>query len=246
MRGRPCLPLLLATLVASASAPAQAAPGPTGPATERFGNRNHTFHIELPAGWRQIAPNEARKVGERPQSPPALGFAQPLHYYAVGPVDRWLAGDFDTAWLHVVEQDDDWHVTDTWQDELRTMWAAEGRTSGATHRLDRFERRQAGVQQVDVLTVVRHTTPPGGRLATQSFDVYAPAGGRKVYLSFTCLPERFAAELPAFQRALATLTFARVAPKPSSLGDRLWSPILTGGAISVVLLVLYRYTRGRR
>lgn len=240
MRGRRCLPSLIA-LVLAAAAPAQAdAP------TQRFVNRNASFHVELPAGWRQIAPNEARKVGELPQAPPKLGLAQPNHFYAVGPVDRWLAADFANAWLYVVEQDSEWFVAETWQDDLRAMWDAEGKASGCSHRLERLERAKVGSQDVDALTAVRFTVPADGRQPTTSFDVHAPAGGRQLSLSFTCPPERFEAELPAFRQALATLTFARAAKAQASLGDRLWTPLLTGGGVALVLLLLYKHTRGRR
>lgn len=240
MRGRACLLLLLALGLAVA-APAQAdAP------TRRFVNRNASFHVELPAGWRQISPNEARKVGELTQSPPKLGLAQPNHFYAIGPIERWLAADFDNAWLYVVEQDAEWFVADTWQDDLRAMWDAEGKASGCSHRLERLERAKVGSQDVDALTAVRVTVPADGRQPTTSFDVHAPAGGRQLSLSFTCPPERFEAELPAFRKALATLTFARAAKAQASLGDRLWTPLLTGGGVALVLLLLYKHTRGRR
>lgn len=240
MRRRACLHSLLALgLVVAAPAQADAT-------AQRFVNRNASFHLELPAEWRQIAPNEARKIGELPQSPPMLGLAQPNHFYAIGPVDRWLAADFGNAWLYVVEQDAEWYVADTWQDDLRAMWDAEGKTSGSTHRLERLERAKVGSQDVEALTAVRATVPADGRQPTTSLDVYAPAGGRQLSLSFTCPPDRFEAELPAFRKALATLTFARAAKAQTSLGDRLWTPLLGGGGVALVLLVLYKHTRGRR
>lgn len=240
MRGRRCLPSLIACVLA-ATAPAQA----NLPA-QPFVNRNGSFHIKLPADWRQIAPNEARKVGELPQSPTKLGLAQPNHFYAVGPIERWLAGDFANSWLYVVEQDAEWFVADAWQDDLRAMWDAEGKASGCSHRLERLERAKVGSQEVDALTAVRVTVPADGRQPTTSFDVYAPAGGKQLSLSFTCLSERFEAELPAFRAAVATLTFARAAKAQATLGDRLWTPLLTGGGVAIVLLLIYKQTRGRR
>jgi hypothetical protein len=56
----------------------------------------------------------------------------------------------------------------------------------------------------------------------------------------------FAALEPEFRRWLTTLTFARVRKGQTSLGDRLWTPLLTGGAVGLVLLLLYKHTRGRR
>jgi hypothetical protein len=80
----------------------------------------------------------------------------------------------------------------------------------------------------------------------QSFDVHAPTGQQQITLSFTCTPEKFAQWQPEFRRWLDTLTFARVPDEPATLSDRLWTPILVGGAVGLVLLLLYRHTRSRR
>lgn len=246
MRRRRSLPSLL---VLAALAPAQAGPpaaAAQAPATARFANRNASFHIQLPAHWRQIAPAEARAIGERRDAPPKLGFAQPQHFYAVGPVEQWQAGDFRSAWLYVVEQDAEWHVGDQWQEDLRAMWRQEGEASGNRHELANLRRMKVGAQGVEALVAERTTTPPDGRPAVRSLDVHAPCGGRQISLSFCCPPERFGAEEPGFVAALATLTFARLPREQQSLGDRLWSPLLTGGAVGLVLLLLYKHTRGRR
>lgn len=243
MRPRRLPTCVLALLVAASPCRAQE---PSPPATQRFANRNASFHIQLPATWRQISPNEARKVGEHPQAPPKLGLAQPNHFYAIGPVDAWLAGDFQGAWLYVVEQDAEWFVGDAWQDELRAMWRQEGEATGCRHELANLRRAKVGSQQIEVLLAERTTTTADGRQPIRCLDVHAPAGGRQFSLSFCCPPERFAAEEPGFQQALATLTFARAPRAQASLGDRLWSPLLTGGAVALVLLLLYKRTRGRR
>jgi hypothetical protein len=245
----PCLLLLAALAPAQGQPPAAAPATPTQTptqATARFANRNASFHIQLPAQWRQIAPGEARTVGERREAPPKLGFAQPNHFYAVGPVDQWLAGDFRGAWLYVVEQDAEWHIGDHWQDDLRAMWREEGAASGNRHELTNLRRAKVGTQGVEALLAERTTTPPDGRPVVRSLDVHAPCGGRQVSLSFCCPPERFGAEEPGFVAALATLTFARLPREQQDLGDRLWSPLLTGGAVALVLLLLYKHTRGRR
>ena len=54
----------------------QAPPGQEpGAGTTVFKNFNRTFQIELPSGWRQIAPNEAVKLSENEQSPALLRLA---------------------------------------------------------------------------------------------------------------------------------------------------------------------------
>jgi hypothetical protein len=235
---RPCrllLPLLWLAAMAAGQEP-----------TQTFRNLNASFHIELPAGWRQVSPNEARTIGARPEAPARLGFAQPRHFYAVGPVDAWLAGDFTGPWLYVVEQDHEWYITDDFARDLAAMWEAEGAATGDRHELADVQRLEVGPQQVEVVVATRRNTPAGGRPVVTSLDVHAPAGGRQITLSFCCRPEDFARHEASFRRWLGTLTFARLARTQASLGDRLWTPLLTGGAVGLVLLVLYKHTRGRR
>ena len=76
--------------------------------------------------------------------------------------------------------------------------------------------------------------------------MHAPTGSQKIVMSFTCAENEFARWQPEFRRWLDTLTFARVPDEPATLSDRLWTPILVGGAVGLVLLLLYRHTRARR
>jgi hypothetical protein len=228
-----CLAPLIALAVASA-APAQQGP-------HVFRNRNGTFQLEVPAAWRKLEPNKAPTICEHPQAPARLRLVQPRHFYAVGPVDAWLAGDFTAPWLYVVEQKEEWFVGDAFETDLRTMWEHEGKGSGHRHELRAIRKAKVGVQQI----AERVDTPADGRPAIASLDVHAPTGGQQLSLSFCCRPDDFAGHLPAFERALATLTFARLPRPQQSLGDRLWTPILVGGIVGLVLLVLYKHTRGR-
>jgi hypothetical protein len=211
-----------------------------------FHNRNDTFHVDLPATWRQIAPNEALQVGTRPDAPRGLTLAQPRHFYAVGPVDGWLAGDFNGPWLYVVEQDSEWFVEDDFATKLTTMWTERGKVSGERHELSQVNRAKVGKQQVEVILATRLSTPADGKPAMQCLDIYAPAGGSQLTLSFCCPPAQFASLEPEFRRWLATLTFARIRKGQASLGDRLWTPLIGGAVVAVVLLLLYKHTRGRR
>jgi hypothetical protein len=98
-----CRRLVAALAILAIACPAQTQ-------LREFRNRAMTFRIELPANWRQLAPNEALRIGENPNAPAELGLSQPNGYYAVGPVDEWLAGVFTSPWVQVVEQDNEWHL----------------------------------------------------------------------------------------------------------------------------------------
>jgi hypothetical protein len=229
----------------AALAQQQPEPGTAGAPLARFRNLAGTFQLDLPADWRQLAPNEARAIGEHAGAPARLTFAQPHRAYAVGPVDRWLAGDFTGPWLYVVESEDAFHLPDDFAAVLAASWTKEGEASGDRHTLADVRRTAVGTQGVDAIVATRLSVPAGARPATQSLDVHCPAGRGQLGLSFCAAPERFQALEPAFRAWLATLTFARPPRPAASLGDRLWGPALTSIAVCLGLWLLWKHTRRR-
>jgi len=216
-----------------------------GTSLATFQNFNRTFQLELPEGWRQIAPNEGVQISEIENSPTLLRMAQPSHFYAVGPVEQWLTGNFDSPWLYVVEQRGEWYVEDEFEEMVRNHWREEGLRTGITHDVHSVERQKIGTQQVNCVVATRTSTAKNGR-SDNWLDVHAPTGKQKLTLSLRCSKEQFDRWQPEFRRWLDTLTFARVPDEPATLGDRLWTPVLVGGAVGLVLLLLYRHTRARR
>jgi hypothetical protein len=237
---RPLGPVL-ASLIALA-APAQDAPRQE---LRQFTNVNRTFHIDLPAGWRQLAPNEALRLAELPGCPGDLRRAEPRMFYAVGPVDRWLTGDFQGPWLYVVEQDNEWHIEGDFASQLAENWARRGVATGERYDLTLVPEGKVGPAGHAVRFAVR-TAQKGDARATKSLDVYAPAGGQQFTLSLTCTATDYDRLAPEFDRWLQTLAFARAARGEQKLSDRMWTPILTGGLVALALLVLYKHTRGKR
>jgi hypothetical protein len=227
-------------MIASTGAPRAQAPAPE---LARFYNQSLTFHIDLPAGWRQLAPNEARRLGENPNAPRELAFVQPRQFYAIGPVDRWLQGDFAGAWLWVVEQGNEWVLADDYAAELAAMWERNGSSQGVRYEIRDVRRTTAGAAAHRVVRAERTGVPAGGGRPTRYTDVYAPAGGQQITLSFACPAEDYARWQPEFERWLATLAFARAARGEQTLSDRLWTPLITGAAVGLILLLLYKHTR---
>ena len=219
------------------------------PAVQRFRNLTESFLIDLPIGWRQLSPNEARRVAEMPGAPPEIGYVEPRLFYAVGPVDEWLSGRFEGPWLWVVEQDSEWQVGEDVDREvapqLAEMWRAKGEAGTLRHELGDVRREAVGPGKHPALTAQRTSTPKAPGRATRSLDVHAPAGGRQYSLSLTCWSEDWDRWQPEFRRWLGTLTFARGARGAQKLSDRLWTPIVTGAAVGLVLLLLYKHTHRR-
>lgn len=224
-----------------ASAPAQSE------GRAEFRNLNRSYHLELPTGWRQLAPNEARRIGELPGAPRDLKYVEPRSFYAVGPVDAWLAGDFSSPWLWVVEQGNEWEIEADYAERLHEMWRSRGEAEGVRYELADISQSQVGTQNRLSVVAVRTATPLDGNVAavTRSLDVHAPSGGQQLSFSFVCRAEAWPTWEPRFREWLGTLTFARMAREEATIGDRLWSPILTGAAVGIVLLILYKRSKRR-
>jgi len=210
-----------------------------------FQNHNRTFQLELPADWRLLAPNEAVQLREAGGAPPDLQRSEPRYFYAVGPVERWLKGELDGAWLHVVEVNEAWYIEDDFRDQLREGWRARGEQTGTRHELEDVHLEKLGTQQVESVVATRTSTPKDGA-PYRVLEVHVPTARQQLSLSFGCHPDDFERWAPRFRDWLATLTLARVADEKATLPDRLWTPIVTGLIVGVILLALYRHTRGRR
>src|SRR5262249_34991258 len=214
------------------------------PGRQRFVDRASTFHIDLPADWRQLAPGEVEAVRAAvPGLPQRIAQNEPQLYYAVGPVDRWLRGDFDGCWLYVVYHDNEWLADEQLSARLSAMWRELGADEGVRHELARVERTTVGSPPHPAITCIRTSTPVAGGRSITSIDVYAPTGGRQITFSFSCYAEDFARREPDLRSMLATLAFARPARGEAKLTDRLWTPMATGAVVAVLLLVLYRSRR---
>lgn len=211
-----------------------------------FQNYNRTFQIDLPTGWRQIAPNEAVQLSNDPKAPPDLTPTSPRLLYTVGPIDLWLKGDLSGPWLRVLERKDEWYIEADYATALRQHWQQQSDSTDVSHQIDAVQLEKIGTQQVECIVAIRSTTPKSPRTTTKAIDVHIPTANQQLILSFGCPKEQFARWEPEFRQWLSTVTFARVAAAPATLSDRLWTPLLVGGAVGIVLLLLYKHTRTKR
>jgi len=154
-----------------------------------FQNHNRTFQLELPADWRLLAPNEAVQLREAGGAPPDLQRSEPRYFYAVGPVERWLKGELDGAWLHVVEVNEAWYIEDDFRDQLREGWRARGEQTGTRHELEDVHLEKLGTQQVESVVATRTSTPKDGA-PYRVLEVHVPTARQQLSLSFGCHPAR--------------------------------------------------------
>jgi hypothetical protein len=173
-----------------------------------------------------------------------VGRNEPRMFYAIGPVDRWLAGSFDGVYLYIVDQGNEWLLGDDFAQRLERMWVDKGSSDGIQHTLTAIRKQQLGDPVREAIVCERTSQPQHGR-AQRSRDYYVPAGGRQLTFQFTCWAEDFPSWLPRFEQMATSLVFARPARGVPTLGDRLWTPLLTGGLVGLALTLLYRWQRRR-
>ena len=210
---------------------------------QAFRNRSQSFRIDLPIGWRQLAPGELTSLRQSLASLPYdLRQNEPSLFYGVGPVERWLAGEFDGVYLYVVEQDAEWHLEGELQARLQHMWDHKGASDGMHYEVLSATPSKIGPDAHPAVVVERRISPVLGRVQ-RSLDIHVPTAGRELTLCLTCWDEEFPARVAAFRAALDTMTFARRSRGELTLSDRLWTPVIAGGVVGIVLIVLYRRSR---
>jgi hypothetical protein len=149
--------------------------------------------------------------------------------------------------VQVRVQDNEWHLGDDVATELAAAWRERSPETGdLRQQVATAHRTKVGPRQHEVVTAERTTTSVSRGTETKSLDVYAPTGGRQISLAFTCPAADFATREPEFRRWLETLEFAMPPRGQQTLSDKLWTPIIAGAVVGVVLLLLYRYSRRRQ
>lgn len=212
-------------------------------ATKPFTNRAGTFRVELPQDWRQLAPAESKPLAAAVADlPHDVRQNVPEMFYAVGPVDRWLRGDFDGEYLYVVEQDAEWHLDGDLKARLQQMWDDKGADDGQRYEVLSATQSKLGADGYDAVVVDRRIHPARGS-ALRSLDLHVPTGGREITLCLVAKEEGFDSRRPELMARANSLTLARKQRGEATLSDRLWTPILVGAGVGLLFLVLYKKTR---
>lgn len=235
--------LLLSVLAVVPLSPPTTAQQPDSP-DQRFASRSNVFQIDLPANWRQLAPNEVSTL-EQGIGPLPIDLArnEPNLFYALGPVDRWREGSFDGCYIYVVEQDNEWVIDEDFADRLTQKWQRKGQLDEIEYQITDTRKAKIGQDEHDAITSIRRSLPGQGGRDQCSIDVYAPTGGRQISLSFTCWNRDFDQQEPLFRQMIDSLTFSRKPRGEPTLGQRLWPPLVAGAVVGLAFLLLYRRSR---
>lgn len=217
---------------------------PLQPGMQRFYDRGRVFRVDLPDSWRQLAPREVPQIEAAvPQLPHDVRQNEPSMFFAIGAVDDWRTGKFDGRYLYVVYQDNEWQIEGDLASQLQALWQKKGEADGVHHELTQVAKSEVGPDHHPAITCVRTSTPKQGGAPQQSLDVYVPSGGMQLTLSFTCFARDFAQHEASLRAMVSSLGFARKAKGEAKPADQLWTPILVGAVVGIVLVVLYRSRR---
>ncbi len=214
------------------------------PGMQRFYDRGRVFRVDLPDGWRQLAPREVPQVEAAvPGLPYDVRQNEPSMFFAIGAIDDWRKGTFDGRYLYVVYQDNEWQVDGDLAGQLQALWQKKGDADGIRHELAQVAKTEVGPDRHPAITCVRTSTPKKGGEPQQSLDVYVPSGGMQLTLSFTCFARDFARHEASLRAMVGSLGFARRAKGEAKPADQLWTPIVVGAVVGLVLVFLYRSRR---
>ena len=217
---------------------------PLQPGLQRFYDRGRVFRVDLPDGWRQLAPREVPQVEAAvPGLPYDVRQNEPSMFFAIGAIDDWRKGTFDGRYLYVVYQENEWQVEGDLAGQLQALWQKKGDADGIRHELAQVAKTEVGPDRHPAITCVRTSTPKKGGEPQQSLDVYVPSGGMQLTLSFTCFARDFARHEASLRAMVGSLGFARRAKGEAKPADQLWTPIVVGAVVGLVLVFLYRSRR---
>jgi len=203
------------------------------------------FSLELPPGWRQLTPDEARRLKKDPGKEFPAALIHPglrTNMYPYGHVDRWLAGGFDGRCLCVQLSEGEPGMD---QESIDKILSFAKESSAAGHRFDIRSSRfsKLGEQGQSVIETRAVRVFEDGARPMQELGFYVPTGGQTLILAFRSFEEDFEQVLPTFERAAATLRFSRPPRGPKrQTNDIVWAAIV-GAFVGVLLLLLRRKSR---
>ena len=83
-----------------------------------------------------------------------------------------------------------------------------------------------------------------GEAIARVLEFLIPTGGKSLRFSYRASPEDFAAAEPVFRRSAATLQIGAPPEGRKELSDKLKMPLIIGGVVGLIFLVLYKLRKG--
>jgi len=194
------------------------------------------FAFALPAGWRQLTPDEGRQLERDAVVMPAeIERPEPPNHLVFGPVERWLAGSFDGRTLSVDEIEGEPEVGPSGIAGIAAHWAQQ---PGEGVVIERLEVGSVGSPPHPAL--LGRFRVGAGPAAAARFEAYVPAGGRTYRFALAWPFADAPAGEAAFAQLSSSIAMASKPRGPTTLGSKLlWAGAL-GLLAGVALHVLRR------
>ncbi|MCA8956654.1 MAG: hypothetical protein KDC87_11320 [Planctomycetes bacterium] len=195
------------------------------------------YKFELPAGWRQMTPDEARALRDRmPAELDTLLVVGRIDRF--GAIDRWMTGDFDGRCLTVTVEDGEPEMGESTLAEVRARAA---KSPGAA--IERLELTEVGPDRRPAIACTATFADAKGVVTARTSEFVVPSGGHTIRFSFHARAADWASAEPGFRRCIATLQTAAKAEGRKELSDQLQKSLIIGALVGLVLLVLYKTRR---
>lgn len=199
------------------------------------------YTLELLPGWRQLTPDEGRAL--RQKLPPDLATRIVLTQLdRFGAIDSWLNDQFDGRCLTIAREDSEPEMTAATLEEVRTLVAERNEGSPFQIEIVDLDLSELGETKIPVIASTIRLTKDGKPFA-RALEFLIPTGGRTLRLSYRTAPVDFASAEAAFRRSAASLVLRRPAEGAKDLADKLEMPLIIGGVVGLILLVLYKTRR---
>jgi hypothetical protein len=224
-----------------------AAAQPQTPPPAAHINGSGTFSFEMPPRWRQLTPDEARRLRNASAQafPPDLLDDKPAAFYAYGDVDRWLAEKrFDGRALSVIRKDGEPAQDDSSLAIIDRFAAEYDRRGEGTFDLLSRSWTTVGRDAHPAIECLSQRTLPGAPGAFRVLEFYVPSGGATIVLAFRAAADDFDGAVPEFRRIAATLRFARPPRGPRELATDMLYVAGVAALVGLLLAVLWRRSRG--
>lgn len=243
---RAALSLSLLGALAVAQDNATSAPSESS-SRPRYVAASRAWSIVLPTRWRQLTPDEAKRLREASVKLLPADLLRPIpgRDYCLGPVADWLTGKSDGASLSVHEFDEEPAIGETMLRELRNGLEKQAAAAGITLRFLRLEQKTRGPDRHKVAEAeLELQLEPNGPLF-RTLEIYAPTSGRLVALRFRAPATSWPESAPTFETALDTVTFAKPASvtETQSKGSTVMWAAIFGAVAGIVLVQVRKHSR---
>ena len=206
------------------------------------------FTIVMPKSWRQMTPDDARAA--RANTPADLRLERgliPGRIDRFADVGRWLKNDFDGRCLTIVREDDgEPDMTAETLQRIRDLAKKRSAAGDLRFVIDdpSYPRlMEIGPAKHPAIECALEIRDRDGKPIGKALEFVVPTGGTTIRFSFRAAPGDFPAAEAEFRAAVATLKAAIPPEGRKELSDKLQTPLIIGGLVGLVLLLLYKLSR---